>query len=212
MGLLSKVGKAVNDLLGGTSSAKQAQQYALQQQEASNIFNKETMQNMHKWEVEDLKNAGLNPALGYGGNTSGISTGTASGPQAATGDPIGMIATAVGIGNQLREMELTSANKNKAEAEKELTEAQTTAQLTENPFIGTAKKAEIANIQADTQLKKEEKKFTKERARGFSESESTSESSGWGGSTSIKIGKKEFGPQGSINRNSAKSTSKSRSW
>lgn len=210
--LTEGIGGIVNDLLGGTSSAKKAQSYALEQQAMQNLYNKETMQNLHQWEVEDLKKAGLNPALAYGGNTSGIATGTASGPQAATSDPVTMIANAIGIGNKLKEMDLTSAQKNKTDSEKDLIDAQTTAQIAENPYIGDAKKAEIANVQADTQLKKEEKKFTKERARGFSESESTSESSGWGGSTGLKIGKKQIGPTGSINKNSAKSTSKSRSW
>lgn len=205
MGLFNSIGGIVNDILGGTTSAKQAQNYAMQQQAAQNVFNKETMQNLHQWEVEDLKKAGLNPALGYGGNTTGIATGTASGPQAATGNPIEMISTAVGIGNQLKEMELTSASKTKTEAETDLLDAQTAKQIAENPYIDTKTKAEISNMEANT-------KYTNERARGFTESESTSESSGWGGSTGIKIGKKEIGPQGSINRNTAKSVSKSRTW
>lgn len=208
MGFFSSIGGTVNDILGGTSSAKKAQQYALQQQAFQNAYNKETMQNLHQWEVEDLKKAGLNPALGYGGNTGGIATGTAGGPQAATGDPISMISTAVGIGNQLAEMGLTSANKAKSDAEKDFVEAQTAEQVAKNPFVKTAKKAEIANIQADTQLKKEEKKFTKERARGYSES--TSETKGWGASGGIEIGGKKIGPSGGINKTSAKSHS--RSW
>lgn len=205
MGLFSSIGGVVNDILGGTTSARKAQQYALQQQSIQNAYNKQTMQNLHQWEVEDLKKAGLNPALGYGGNTSGIATGTASGPQAATGNPIEMIATAVGIGNQLREMELTSANKTKADSESKLMDAQTAKQIAENPYVSEQKKAEIANIKANTQ-------FTNERARGYSESESSSESSGWGGSSSIKLGKKIIGPEASINRNTAKSVSKSRTW
>lgn len=199
MGLFSTVGGFVNDILGGTTSAAKAQKYALQQQSLQNTFNKETMQNLHQWEVEDLKKAGLNPALSYGGNTSGIATGTASGPQAATGNPIDMIATAVGIGNQLREMQLTSANKTRAEAESKLMDAQTANTIAENPFIAEKRKSEIANLNATA-------KYTNERARGFSESESTSETNGWGGSAGIaKI-------TGSINKNSGKSTSKSRTW
>lgn len=199
MGIFSSVGSFENDVLGGTTSARKAQKYALQQQRAQNAFNRETMQNLHQWEVADLKAAGLNPALSYGGNTSGIATGTASGPQAATGNPIEMIATAVGIGNQLREMQLTSANKTKAEAESKLMDAQTANTIAENPFIAEKRKSEIANLNATA-------KYTNERARGFSESESTSETKGWGGSAGIsKL-------QGSFNKNSGKSASKARTW
>ena len=188
MGVLDKIGSAVNKILGGTSSAKQAQAYALQQQALENAYNVDTMKNLHQWEVADLKAAGLNPALGYGGNTTGLGTGTASGPQGATGDPIGMLAGAVGIGSELIQMGLTSAQKGKTEAESKLTDAQTAAQLSENPFIGKTRKAELANIAADTALKNAEKKYTDERARGYTKSESRSTSSSyWGlGHTSAR--------------------------
>lgn len=188
MGILDKVGSAVNKILGGSSSAKQAQAYALQQQAMENTYNVNTMKNLHQWEVEDLKAAGLNPALGYGGNTSGLATGTASGPQAATGDPIGMLAGAVGIGSELIQMGLTSAQKSKAEAEEKYTDAKTAAQLSENKFISDKRKAELTNMTADTLLKNAEKKFTNERARGFTKSESRSTSSSyWGlGHTSAR--------------------------
>lgn len=195
MGLFSSIGSIVNDVLGGTSSAKKAQQYALQQQQAQNIYNKETMQNLHQWEVEDLKKAGLNPALGYGGNTSGIATGTASGPQAGTGDPVAMIANAIGIGNTLKEMELKSASTTAKAAEAEKAAAETAGILTNNKYIANQKKNEIANIMADTAVKtaesankneernliKEETKYTKERSRGYTESETRSTGSGYWG-------------------------------
>lgn len=195
MGFLSGIGSIVNNILGGTSSAKQAQTYAMQQQAASNAFNKETMQNLHQWEIEDLKKAGLNPALSYGGNTSGISTGTASGPQASTGDPIAMIANAIGIGNTLKEMELTSASTTAKNKEAEKTEAETAGILSANKYVDDEKKNQIANTMADTALKtaeknnelerknliQEETKYTKERSRGYSESETRSTgNSFWG--------------------------------
>lgn len=188
MGVLDKIGSAVNKLLGGNTSAKQAQEYALQQQATQNAYNVETMKNLHQWEVADLKAAGLNPALGYGGNTGGMATGTASGPQAATGDPIGMLAGAVGIGSELIQMGLTSAQKGKTDAESKYTDAMTAGQLAENKYISSKRKAELANLTADTLLKGAEKKFTNERARGFSTSESRSTSSNyWGlGHTSAR--------------------------
>lgn len=195
MGIFSKVGGFVNDILGGTSSAKKAQQYALQQQQAQNSYNKETMQNMHQWEVADLKAAGLNPALGYGGSTSGIATGTASGPQAGTGDPVAMIANAMGIGNTMREMELKSASTTAKAAEAEKTAAETAGIIAKNKYIDENNKHALANTMADTAVKtaeaankneernliKEETKYTKERARGYSVSETRSTGSGYWG-------------------------------
>lgn len=195
MGFFDSIGGVVNDILGGTTSARKANKYALHQQAVQNTYNKETMQNLHQWEVEDLKKAGLNPALGYGGNTSGIATGTASGPQAATGDPISMIATAVGIGNQLKENELTSAKTAETDASRDKAIAETAGIIESNKWITPQKKEEWINTIADTALKnaqtasakksaelaeetkkltREETKYTRERARGYSESETRS--------------------------------------
>ena len=171
MGLFDSIGTGVNDILGGTTSARRANKYALAQMQAQNALNKETMQNAHQWEVQDLQKAGLNPILATNGNTSALGASTASGPQAATGSPFDMAAKVFDMMN-------TSANTAKTEADKELAEAQTTAQIAQNPYISEKAKKEIANLdatkkltEAETNSAKATAKYTNERARGYNESE-----------------------------------------
>lgn len=177
MGFFDSIGTGINDILGGTTSARRANKYALAQMHAQNGLNKETMQNAHQWEVQDLKKAGLNPILAANGNTSALGASTPSGPQGATGSPFDMAARVVDMMN-------TSANTAKTEAEKELAEAQTTAQIAQNPYISERAKKEIANLdatkkltEAETNSAKATAKYTNERARGFTTSETRSTSS-----------------------------------
>lgn len=61
------------NMQNSASSAFQAQSYA---------YSKESMQNRHQWEVEDLKKAGLNPILSANNSSGGvISVGTPSAAQ-----------------------------------------------------------------------------------------------------------------------------------
>ncbi len=177
MGFFSSIGSVVNDVLGGTTSARRANQYALQQMRAQNALNKETMQNAHQWEVQDLQKAGLNPILAANGNTSALGASTPSGPQAATGSPFDMAARVFDMMN-------TAENTAKTKAEKELAEAQAAAQIAQNPYISEKAKKEIANLdatkkltEAETNSAKATAKYTNERARGYTTSETRSTSS-----------------------------------
>lgn len=175
MGFFDSIGTVVNDVLGGTTSARKANKYALGQMNAQNAYNKETMQNLHQWEVADLQKAGLNPILSAGGSTSALGTSTASGPSSmAGGNPISMAA-------QIFDMINTSANTAKTESDKNLKDAQTAEQIAKNQYVDESEKARIANIVADTALKNAEKnsaketaKYTKERSRGYTDSETRS--------------------------------------
>ncbi|QCS36101.1 minor capsid protein [Capybara microvirus Cap1_SP_124] len=205
MGLFSSIGSAVNSLLGGTSSAKQANRYALQQASVSNEYQKEFANNAHQWEVEDLKKAGLNPILSA--NTGGADTGGAgamgTGYGSTNGNAMDLITT------------LSGAIKNGAESA--LNKAKTSEIIQGLPFISDKKKAEVENITTDSILKKQKTeeskataKYQNERARGFSKTESrsfsTGENSGWEGKIMGNGGGKNRG------KNSASSYMKSETY
>ncbi|QCS36510.1 minor capsid protein [Capybara microvirus Cap3_SP_441] len=212
MGLFSSIGSMVNDMLGGTSSAKQANRYALQQAQVSNEYQKEFANNAHQWEVEDLKKAGLNPILSA--NTGGADTGGAgamgTGYGSTNGNAMDLITT------------ISGALKNGAESA--LNKAKTAEIFEGLPFISQEKKTKIANNAADTVLKEQQTKTSKaeeknqkatakymdERARGFSESHSYSKSDGTTAGIDGKIFGKGIGIKGG--HNSAKTHSSSRTY
>lgn len=87
---------SVGSFLGGSASARQqfANQQALQAQAAA--FQRESLQNRHQWEVEDLKKAGLNPILSATNSAGGqisVGAGQASAPDYGdVGKLLGQIA------------------------------------------------------------------------------------------------------------------------
>lgn len=208
MGFLSGVGNAINDVLGGTSSAKKAQHYQLNQMAMQNKYNERYAQNAHQWEIEDLKKAGLNPVLSAGGSTAGAIAGSSVSSGGNIGSTNGNIT-------DLFSMIGTIADAKKAAADTGKTEAETASIIEQLPFISKKQKAEINNLTANTVLRKQQTleskantKYTNERARGFSESSSESKSTGteFGGGISMK------GINGKAGHNSAKTVSHSRTW
>lgn len=105
------IGRAVNSLTGASSAASQANKYALWQGAVNNAYQKEAAQNAHQWEMEDLKKAGLNPALtatgGAGASLSG--GGMGSGSPATNGNPFEIINSMVGMANQTSATESQNA-------------------------------------------------------------------------------------------------------
>lgn len=108
---------AVGGILGesiGASSANSLQRETLDKQIA---FNREVMQNRHQWEVEDLKNAGLNPMLS---TTSPTGTLSAPGAPAAAKANYAQSAQALAslsIQNKQAEAQLASSEAAKLNAE-----------------------------------------------------------------------------------------------
>lgn len=96
MGFLSSVGNVFNDLSGITGSSNAAFSQSAQLSRMSYGQQKEFAQNAHQWEMDDLKKAGLNPALTAGGSSAGaIAGGGSTGGAGAVGtsamSPLGIV-------------------------------------------------------------------------------------------------------------------------
>ncbi len=99
----TSMGGLLNDITGATSSAALQQKYALQNAAVNHAYQKEFAQNAHQWEMEDLKKAGLNPALtatgGAGASASGGGSFGGGGGQSAM-NPFDILNGIVGMANQ----------------------------------------------------------------------------------------------------------------
>lgn len=96
------LGGFINSITGASNSASQANKYAVGNAALNHKYQKEFAQNAHQWEVEDLKKAGLNPALSAGGGGASASGGGSFGGQTGTpgANPLDMIGKMVDIANQ----------------------------------------------------------------------------------------------------------------
>lgn len=130
-------------MLSSSKSAKSAKKAM----EMQINWEKVRAKNAHQWEVQDLKKAGLNPALsvtggGQGANTSGISavtpdySGISSAGQAMYDALVGWKQ----LENQTKQTEATTAKE----------EAETEALNKSNKYIDKEKEAEIQKKQQET--------------------------------------------------------------
>lgn len=163
MGLLSKVGKALNNITGASSAAKQTQQYALQSAEINNKYQKEFAQNAHQWEVQDLVKAGLNPILSAGGNGASASGGgVASATETSAGlSPIDVIGAGISAYNGIQTGKQIKAVTDNTDADTLYKKAQTQMQLLENAIKAKASKDIIDQIKADLEYTREQTKLLK---------------------------------------------------
>lgn len=144
MGFLSGVGGMINDVLGGTASAKQQHKY-----------NKEYAQNAHQWEVADLQKAGLNPAISANSGSASSIAGSSVG--SSTNGNIGdLVSMGTNLISALSQKKLNDAISAKTEAER--------ASILGNlKYLPKEKQAQLNNLAADTLLKQEQSKETNER-------------------------------------------------
>lgn len=153
MGLFSSIGGVVNDVLGGSDSAKQAQKYNKRLMAIENSYNEKYMKNAHQWEVQDLMEAGLNPVISANGATgSAIAGGSVSGKNAQSstnGNITDIINAGSGIAETLSKIDLNKTTSGKTAVE--------TAEIVKGlPFVENKKKAEINNLATDTVKKEQE--------------------------------------------------------
>lgn len=113
---IGSIGSILNDVTGVTSGARQSQKYALQSGAINNAYQKEFAQNAHQWEMQDLRNAGLNPVLSAGGSGTGASGGGVS-AATASGSGINPIETAIGAWNGIEQAQNTGADTARKKAE-----------------------------------------------------------------------------------------------
>lgn len=155
--LISGAGGALTSYMGAKSSATSAKKqmaFQMMQQMMQQSWEKQKMQHAHQWEMQDLKNAGLNPALTAmgGSGASGGSIGMGSGAMA---DTSGYTASANAI------LESVKNSINSAQTEKRI----------ENENAMT--EAEVANKNADTLNKMEEYPWiSKKNTKAIEEAES----------------------------------------
>lgn len=115
---LGPVVGAVGGILGesiGASSANALQRETLEKQMA---FNRESMQNRHQWEVEDLKKAGLNPLL-----SATSPTGTLSAPGAPSAVKANYAQSAQALAGILLQSKQLAIQNKQAEAQLASSEA-----------------------------------------------------------------------------------------
>lgn len=117
MSFLGSAAGAIAGAVGeffGTSSANALQQSMFNKQMA---FNREVMQNRHQWEVQDLKQAGLNPLLSATSPTGTLSAPGASAPAKANYAQSAQALASLAIQNKQAEAQLASSEAAKLNAE-----------------------------------------------------------------------------------------------
>lgn len=157
---IGSIGSILNDVTGVTSGARQSQKYALQSGAINNAYQKEFAQNAHQWEMQDFRNAGLNPVLSAGGSGTGASGGGVSAGTAASSG-INPIETAIGAWNGIEQAQNTGADTKRKNAETLNTEADTLLKQADTDL----KQVQYLKIQYENANTQEEKKEIMARIR-----------------------------------------------
>lgn len=137
------IGSLINGLIGRglnqhlTGAQKEQNQFNAEQAEISRQFNLEQDSTKYQRSVADMQNAGLNPALAYGGVSSSASSNvSASGNVSLVGSsssPANLQAFA-GIQKLIKENELIDAQKRNVDADTNKKEAETVGLTTDNEY------------------------------------------------------------------------------
>lgn len=131
-GVLSAAGSIFGGLFGSNSAEEEADKAYERQRELmslQNLYNVQTMQHKHQWEVEDLKSAGINPLLSATQPTGTLSTSAA--PSVAVANKAQSAAalanafTQLGTGLLSAKAQMKNAEANANSAQANLINAQT---------------------------------------------------------------------------------------
>ena len=142
--LVAGAGGALSSMMGARaskSSAKKQMNFQMIQQAMQQSWEKNKMLNAHQWEMQDLKKAGLNPALTAmgGSGASGGSIGMGQGAMADTsGYSTGANALIEGVANAINSAQTNKRIENETEttnAEIRNKDADTLNKLEENKWI-----------------------------------------------------------------------------
>lgn len=172
MGFLSSIssgiGGILNDITGVTSSAKQAQKYTQKNMATSQGMTLEQMAKNYEyevnsakhaiqWQMEDLKNAGLNPILaaGYGGaNLSGSVSGAIGAPSGSTGssggNPLDLIQSIASAKNAMSNAKLAESQALKTDKEAGWIDPKTQQDIAESKSRIAQNHANSAKAAAET--------------------------------------------------------------
>lgn len=157
-------------VLGGlfeSSSAQDAYDNQMKMLEKQIEANKETMQNRHRWEVADLRQAGLNPLMSVTSPTGTLSAPSPASVQKANIAQSALAMSQISANSKMAEASLVNADANKIGAEAKMIEANNDTNRT-NFMMGPEFElkthftraqmdeigAQVANIQSQTALNK----------------------------------------------------------
>lgn len=119
------------------TTAKTSYKYNKRLLDQQQRWQRKMMQNAHQWEVQDLRDAGLNPILSAGGSPGSYSASSAGSvhvpdPSGGLGDAMNLFSTAIGLDKGLSEVEVIDN-----QAKKLAQDYQNDALLTQNTINKT---------------------------------------------------------------------------
>lgn len=147
MSLLGSIGGAIGGLVGGILGSNSSAAKAKRQWEREQSWQEEQIRNAHQWEMEDLKAAGINPALTAGGSGAGGAS-SPSGTEAISNNGLMQgIATALDAKRVNIEENNSESTGILATAQADQAKATAAKELSENELLQKyGDKKELANL------------------------------------------------------------------
>ena len=149
--ILGSMGRSMTGS-GLTGAQKQQNQFNADQAAITRQWQEYMRGSNYQTAVEDMKKAGLNPAMMYGGTTSGAST--PSGANASSGTVAGAdLSSLINMAMAGRQMKLLDAQINNVKADTENKDADTEGKNISNSYADQLNQAQLAILEKDYWLK-----------------------------------------------------------